>query len=132
MNAGRTAAADNTRARIVAAAAGLLTKGGREAVSTRAVSAAAGVQAPTIYRLFGDKQGLLEAVASHGFTTYLNLNPFSGPMVSLPLFTFKMSQSPEGNYISRAFGAAALLLVLVLLLFAFSRWMAGRGRSGSR
>ena len=67
-----------------------------------------------------------------GFTTYLNLNPFSGPMVSLPLFTFKMSQSPEGNYISRAFGAAALLLVLVLLLFAFSRWMAGRGRSGTR
>lgn len=67
-----------------------------------------------------------------GFTTYLNLNPFSGPMVSLPLFTFKMSQSPEANYISRAFGAAALLLLLVLLLFAFSRWMAGRGRSGTR
>jgi phosphate transport system permease protein len=67
-----------------------------------------------------------------GFTTYLNLNPFSGPMVSLPLFTYKMSQSPEDNYISRAFGAAALLLVLVLLLFGFSRWMAGRGRSGTR
>jgi phosphate transport system permease protein len=67
-----------------------------------------------------------------GFTTYLNLNPFSGPMTSLPLFTFKMSQSPEANYISRAFGAAALLLVLVLLLFAFSRWMASRGRSGTR
>jgi phosphate transport system permease protein len=67
-----------------------------------------------------------------GFTTYLNLNPFSGPMVSLPLFTFKMSQSPEANYISRAFGAAAMLLVLVLILFAFSRWMASRGRSGSR
>jgi phosphate transport system permease protein len=67
-----------------------------------------------------------------GFTTYLNLNPFSGPMTSLPLFTFKMSQSPEDNYISRAFGAAALLLLLVLLLFAFSRWMAGRGRSGTR
>jgi phosphate transport system permease protein len=67
-----------------------------------------------------------------GFTTYLNLNPFSGPMVSLPLFTFKMSQSPEETFISRAFGAAALLLVLVLILFAFSRWMAGRGRSGTR
>jgi phosphate transport system permease protein len=53
-------------------------------------------------------------------------------MVSLPLFTYKMSQSPEDNYISRAFGAAALLLVLVLLLFGFSRWMAGRGRSGTR
>jgi AcrR family transcriptional regulator len=60
-----------TRDAIVEAAATLLTEGGREAVSTRAVSAAAGVQAPTIYRLFGDKQGLLDAVASHGFAAYL-------------------------------------------------------------
>jgi AcrR family transcriptional regulator len=59
------------RARIVAAAAQLLESGGRDAVSTRAVSAAAGVQAPTIYRLFGDKRGLLEAVATDGFTRYL-------------------------------------------------------------
>lgn len=61
----------STRDRIVEAAARLLTEGGREAVSTRAVSAAAGVQAPTIYRLFGDKQGLLDAVGSFGFAAYL-------------------------------------------------------------
>jgi AcrR family transcriptional regulator len=61
-----------TRERIVEAATELLTAGGREAVSTRAVSAAAGVQAPTIYRLFGDKQGLLDAVAGHGFAEYLH------------------------------------------------------------
>jgi AcrR family transcriptional regulator len=61
----------NTRDRILEAAAALLAEGGREAVSTRAVSAAAGVQAPTIYRIFGDKQGLLDAVASHGFAAYL-------------------------------------------------------------
>jgi AcrR family transcriptional regulator len=61
----------NTRERIIEAAAALLTEGGREAVSTRAVGTAAGVQAPTIYRIFGDKQGLLDAVASHGFGTYL-------------------------------------------------------------
>ncbi|MEV0131655.1 TetR/AcrR family transcriptional regulator [Dactylosporangium sp. NPDC050688] len=61
-----------TRERIVEAAAALLDEGGREAISTRAVSAAAGVQAPTIYRLFGDKQGLLDAVASHGFVSYLD------------------------------------------------------------
>jgi AcrR family transcriptional regulator len=78
MNASLPTAADGnrdrvmTRDRIVAAAARLLAEGGREAVSTRAVSAAAGVQAPTIYRLFGDKQGLLDAVATHGFMTYLD------------------------------------------------------------
>lgn len=63
--------ADRHRDRIVEAAARLLTEGGPDAVSTRAVSAAAGVQPPTIYRLFGDKQGLLDAVAAHGFGAYL-------------------------------------------------------------
>jgi AcrR family transcriptional regulator len=58
-------------ARIVAVAADLLATGGREALTTRAVAAAAGVQAPTIYRLFHDKSGLLDAVAEHGFATYL-------------------------------------------------------------
>lgn len=71
MVAKRTAAADITRDRIVEVTAELLAAGGRAAVSTRAVSAAADVQAPTLYRLFGDKQGLLDAVATHGFTTYL-------------------------------------------------------------
>src|SRR6185369_5402163 len=61
----------NPRDRILQAATRLLAEGGREAVSTRSVSRAAGVQAPTIYRQFGDMQGLLDAVASHGYTTYL-------------------------------------------------------------
>ncbi|MBA3947505.1 MAG: TetR/AcrR family transcriptional regulator [Herpetosiphonaceae bacterium] len=61
----------NPRDRILQAAARLLAEGGREAVSTRAVSSAAGVQAPTIYRQFGDMQGLLDVVASHGYATYL-------------------------------------------------------------
>lgn len=49
--------------RMLRAAAELLKTGGVDAVSTRAVAAAAGVQPPTIYRLFGDKDGLLDAVA---------------------------------------------------------------------
>ncbi|MQY38757.1 hypothetical protein SRB17_67710 [Streptomyces sp. RB17] len=60
-----------TRERILHAAADLLTREGRAAVSTRAVSAAAGVQPPTLYRLFGDKDGLLDAVAAYGFQQYL-------------------------------------------------------------
>jgi len=53
----------DARARIVRAATELLATGGRNAVTTRAVSAAAGVQPPTIYRHFGDMQGLLDVVA---------------------------------------------------------------------
>jgi AcrR family transcriptional regulator len=61
----------DTRQRIVDAAAKLLAEGGRDAVTTRAVSSAAGVQPPTLYRLFGDMRGLLDALAAHGFSTYL-------------------------------------------------------------
>jgi len=64
-------AQDGVRTRILSAAVELLTREGRDALTTRAVAAAAGVQAPTLYRLFGDKGGLLDAVAEHGFLSYL-------------------------------------------------------------
>ncbi|MEU9059568.1 helix-turn-helix domain-containing protein [Streptomyces sp. NPDC048430] len=87
METDRSASADSHRSRIITAAARLLAESGREAVSTRAVSAAAGVQAPTIYRLFGDKQGLLDAVAAHGFAAYLDektdLTPSGDPVEDL-------------------------------------------------
>lgn len=63
---------ESPRERIVSAALELLEAGGQDAVSTRAVSVAADVQSPTIYRHFGDKQGLLDAVAVHGFERYLS------------------------------------------------------------
>ena len=63
--------ADDVRARIVAAAAALIASGGPDAATTRAVAAAAAVQPPTIYRLFGDKRGLLDAVAEHGLASYV-------------------------------------------------------------
>lgn len=60
-----------TRDRILRATAELLAEGGRDAVSTRAISSAAGVQAPTIYRTFGDLRGLLDSVAAAGFAASL-------------------------------------------------------------
>ena len=59
------------RERILQVTLALLESEGVEAISTRAVSAAAAVQPPTIYRQFGDMQGLLNAVASTGFASYL-------------------------------------------------------------
>jgi AcrR family transcriptional regulator len=66
---------DDLRARIISATAALLARGGRDAVSTRAVATAAGTQPPAIYRLFGDKSGLLDAVAEYGFAAYLEQKP---------------------------------------------------------
>lgn len=60
-----------TRQAVVEAAARLLVEGGAEAVTTRGVAQEAGVQAPTIYRLFGDKDGLVEAVADHVMSTWV-------------------------------------------------------------
>ncbi len=56
---------------ILKAAAELLTQHGPAGISTRAVATAAGVQTPALYRLFGDKDGLLDALASYGFESYL-------------------------------------------------------------
>ncbi|MFJ8750911.1 TetR/AcrR family transcriptional regulator [Streptomyces sp. NPDC102441] len=62
---------EQTRQRVIEAAVDLLTRGGRDAVTTRAVADAAGLQPPAIYRLFGDKDGLLDAVAEHGFAAFI-------------------------------------------------------------
>jgi AcrR family transcriptional regulator len=62
---------DDVRARVVGSAARLLNEHGAAALTTRGVAQAAGVQAPTIYRLFGDKDGLVEAVAEHVMATYV-------------------------------------------------------------
>ncbi|GAB3656727.1 TetR/AcrR family transcriptional regulator [Actinocorallia lasiicapitis] len=59
------------RDRILQVGLELLESGGDEAVSTRAVAAGAGVQQPALYRMFGDKRGLLDALASYGFERYL-------------------------------------------------------------
>lgn len=61
-----------------------------------------------------------------GFTAALNLDPTRGPMISLPLAVFQFVKSPEPTMIARGFGTAAVLMVLVLLLFAGARWLGGR------
>jgi AcrR family transcriptional regulator len=61
-----------TRATIVEVAADLLRSQGAAAVTIRAVAQAAGLQAPTLYRFFDDKDTLLDAVAEHVFAAYVS------------------------------------------------------------
>ncbi len=65
--------------------------------------------------------------ADRGVTAVLNFNPFSGPMISLPLQVFDFVKSPEPTMIARGFGAAAVLVILVLGLFVLARLIGGRG-----
>lgn len=62
----------DTRSSIIDVAARLLQEQGPTAVTTRRVAQGAGVQAPVIYRLFGDKDGLLDAVAEQVMSTYVS------------------------------------------------------------
>lgn len=62
---------DEARERILRATLALIADGGADAATTRAVAEAAGVQAPTIYRLFGDKRGLLDAAAAYAVDAYV-------------------------------------------------------------
>jgi AcrR family transcriptional regulator len=78
---------EEMRIRILDAAHDLLNGEGRDAVTTRALTSALHIQAPTIYRIFGDKQGLLDQVALHGFSAHLSTwtgwTPGTDPINSL-------------------------------------------------
>ncbi|MUH51866.1 MAG: phosphate ABC transporter permease PstA [Actinobacteria bacterium] len=69
-----------------------------------------------------------------GFTSTMNLDPVTGPMVSLPLTAFELVRSPQPNLVARGFATAAVLMILVLLLFTVARVVGGRpaGRLSKR
>lgn len=67
-----------------------------------------------------------------GASTFLNYNPTSNPMNSLPLFTyFQVRNISEPNSVTRGYGAASVLLMLVVILFVAIRLLA-RNRADSR
>lgn len=59
-----------------------------------------------------------------GASTFLNYDPTTNPMNSLPLFIYSSVRSGEPLYIARGFGAASVLLGLVLILFIVTRLIA--------
>jgi phosphate transport system permease protein len=59
-----------------------------------------------------------------GATIFFNYHPTHNQMNSLPLFIFAGIKSGEPRYIDRAYGAAAVLLFLVIALFVLARYVA--------
>lgn len=66
-----------------------------------------------------------------GAASFMVANPTDGVMNSLPLFIFSTVRSGEPIYIERAYGAAAILLGVVLILFIAARLLA-RPRKANR
>jgi phosphate transport system permease protein len=60
-----------------------------------------------------------------GFSSYMNANPFSGWQTGLPLFIYESVREPQATMIQRAFGAALVLMFLILLLFTIARIIGG-------
>jgi phosphate transport system permease protein len=74
-----------------------------------------------IARIAGETAPLL--IVS-GFTIFTNTDPFHNSMNSLPLFIFTSVRSGQPLEIARGYGAAALLLTLILVLFTATRFIA--------
>ena len=80
--------------------------------------------------ILGTARGLGETspvLLTSGMTNVLNADPTQRPMISLPLQVFAFIKSPEPNMVARGFGTAAVLLILVLILFSIARWIGGNG-----
>jgi phosphate transport system permease protein len=61
-----------------------------------------------------------------GFTQTMNVNPRNNAMVSLPLAAFEFVRSPQPTQVARGFATAAVLMILVLILFSVARVLGGR------
>jgi phosphate transport system permease protein len=61
-----------------------------------------------------------------GSTLFMNANPFHGNQISLPLYIFEYVRHPQPTDIQRAFGAALVLIAMVLVLFTIARTAGGR------
>jgi len=81
-----------------------------------------------IARIAGETAPLL--IVS-GASTFMNTDPFNNPMNSLPLFIFTSVRSGEPLNMDRGYGAAAVLMAMVLVLFVITRLLA-RNRRKSR
>src|SRR4051812_30038102 len=76
-----------------------------------------------VARVIGETSPVLLVAGS---TAELNYDASHGPQVSLPLFVFNQMRLPLDQAIQRAFGAAVVLLVLVVVLFGLARIIGGK------
>ena len=77
-----------------------------------------------IARVIGETAPLLVTV---GFTTGVELNPFGGQMATLPVFAYRSYVSPgvpPGPGLDRAWAAALVLIIIVMLLNLLARLVA--------
>jgi phosphate transport system permease protein len=79
-----------------------------------------------IARVIGETAPLLLAAGNNDQTV---INPFGSPISSVPTYIFNNVALPYPDAVTRAWGSALVLIVLVAILFTLARIL-GRGRAG--
>jgi phosphate transport system permease protein len=71
-------------------------------------------------------------LVTSGASSFLTFDPTKEPMNSLPLFILTAYQTDSPAALTRAFGAASVLLTMVLVLFVAARFLVRERTSGRR
>lgn len=79
-----------------------------------------------VARVIGETAPLLLAAGNNDQTV---LNPFGSPISSVPTYIFNNVALPYPGAVTRAWGSALVLIILVAILFTLARVL-GRGRAG--
>jgi phosphate transport system permease protein len=79
-----------------------------------------------VARVIGETAPLLLAAGNNDQTV---LNPFDSPISSIPTYIFNNVALPYPDAVTRAWGSALVLVILVAILFTLAR-VFGRGRAG--
>ena len=94
-------------------------------------SARAGLATATILAIARGIGETAVPLITSGASSFLNLNPVSNPMNSLPLYIYTSYATHEPVAVTRGFGAASVLLAMVVILFVTTRVLS-RDKGDSR
>jgi phosphate transport system permease protein len=94
-------------------------------------SARAGLATATILAIARGIGETAVVLITSGASSFLTVNPTQEPMNSLPLFIYAGYTTHEPIALTRAFGAASVLLAMVLVLFVVTRLLV-RDKGGRR
>lgn len=94
-------------------------------------SARAGLATATILAIARGIGETAIVLITSGASSFLTFNPAQNPMNSLPLFIYTAYISHEPTAIARGFGAASVLLTMVVLLFVIVRFLS-RDKAAAR
>jgi phosphate transport system permease protein len=98
-----------SRARVVSMVVLPTAKAGLVTATLLGIARVIGETAPLVFTIFGSAR--------------TNLNPFSDGMAALPLYIFNGVRQPFAPEQARAYSAALVLLILVLIVFSLARFL---------